>query len=156
MSDLAWPVAPPASSWIVDAAPLSMPAQVWVAVIIVQYQVSRRDIPVTQPLSSAAMLFAPRTEETMTTAKVVAAAATEQECRQLLVEWKTANTTVGGEEIVTSVPFGVVPVSGAARATTRCIDCGREIGDGFRCDPCVKVYWQSLRDADPDWATETA
>ena len=156
MSELAWPVAPPSSSWIVDAAPPSMPAEVWVAVIVVQYQVSRRDIPVTTPLTSAAMLFAPRTEETMTTAKVVAAAANEQDCRQALSAWKQANPGIGGDEIVTAVAFGPDVVSVPARATTRCIDCGREIGDGFRCDPCVKVYWQSLRDADPDWATETA
>lgn len=157
MSDLAWPAAPPATSWTIDQDVPSL-AQVWVAVIIVQYQVSRRDIPVTQPLTSAAMLFAPRTEETMTTAKVVAAAASEEECRQLLAEWKTANTSVGGEEIVTCVPFGpdavkdIVP----ARAVAHCIDCGGEIGDGFRCDPCAKKYWQLLRDADPDWATEPA
>lgn len=156
MSDLAWPVAPPALSWTIDAEVPAMPTEVWVAVIVVQYQVSRKDIPVTQPLTSAAMLFAPRVDETMTRAVVVATATTEAECRQLLVEWKTANTTVGGEEIVTSVPFGRAPRASTVRAVSHCIDCGREIGDGFRCDPCSKKHWQTLRDADPDWATETA
>ena len=156
MSDLAWPAAPPAVDWAVkDEAPVAL-SQVWVAVIVVQYQMSRRDIPVTQPLTSAAMLFAPRTEESMTRAVVVAAATTEEQCRQLLAEWKTANTTIGGEEIVTSVPFGRAASANSVRAVAHCIDCGGEIGDGFRCDPCTKKYWQLLRDADPDWASEPA
>ena len=68
----------------------------------------------------------------------------------------TVNTGLGGEEIVTSVPFGPDPVADvvSVRAMAHCIDCGREIGDGFRCDPCVKKYWQALRDADPDWASQ--
>jgi hypothetical protein len=160
MSDLAWPVAPPALSWEVEKGePFSTTlSEVWVAVIILTYQVSRKDIPVTQTLSSAAMLFAPRTDETMTTAKVVAAAKDEAECREALDAWKRANPHMGGEEIVTSVPFGRDRAAGAALPVgpaARCIDCGLPIGDGFRCDPCVKKFWQKLRDTDPDYATQT-
>ena len=138
---MAWPTAPPA----VEVN------EVWVAVVVVTYEVSVRNLPVTAQLSSAAMLFAPRVNETRTSAKVVAAATTEQECRQLLVEWKAQNTTVSGEEVVSAVALGrqgTTAKSALPAPEVRCIECHVVIGAGFRCERCAKAFHASLRAAD--------
>jgi hypothetical protein len=146
VTELLWPVAPPVAEV----------TEVWVAVVVVAYEVSVRNVPITDQLTSSAMLFAPRVNETRTSAKVVAAATTEQECRQLLVEWKAAHPGTAGEEVVSAVALGRLGTTASAAALPapegRCIECHVQIGDGFRCERCTKAYWAALREADPELA----
>lgn len=145
-----WPTAPPAP----DVERL---AEVWVAVMVVVSEVSFKDRPATAPLSGRAALFAPVRTEVRTSARVVAAAVSEAECRELLAEWRAVNPGTQGEEVVSPVGLGRVGSGGHYAAADQapgpsCISCGQPIGDGFRCDPCTKAYWAKLRAADPDLA----
>ena len=138
MSDLVWPVAPP---------PVAKPdlAEVWVAALVVTAVISRRNVAVTQPLSSAGNLFAPVVDETITRALVVAAAATEEECRRALSEWHVSHPDVHGEDIVSKVPFGLVSAGerGGPEAVKHCQECEAPIpgGLGFFCERCTKAMW---------------
>lgn len=140
MSDLVWPVAPPPTPALSSSV-----TEVWVAALVVTAIISRRNMPVTQPLSSAGSLFAPIVDETITRAVVVVAAATEEECRRALNEWHISHPDIHGEDIVSKVPFGLVNAGehGGPEAVKHCQECEAAIpgGLGFFCERCTKAMW---------------
>ena len=137
MSDLVWPVAPPPTPGPVDLL------EVWVAALTVTAVINRRNIPVTQPLSSLGSLFAPTAQETITATVLVAAAATEEECRRALGEWRVAHPDVQGDDVVSKVPFGLAPVREHSGPEKRCQECDAPVpgGLGFFCERCTKAMW---------------
>jgi hypothetical protein len=117
-------------------------SEVWVAALVVTAIVNRRAMPVTAPLSSVDALFGPTTNETITRAMVVAAAATEDECRKALSDWHNLHPDVHGEDIVDKVPFGRVNAGEqSAPEERRCQECGGPAGIGFFCERCTKAMW---------------
>jgi hypothetical protein len=153
VSALTWPTGPAGP----ELVPLR-PGQVWVAVLVVTAEVSFRDRPATGQLTSVAALFAPARTETRTSARIVAAAVSEAECRAALHDWREANPGVQGEEVVSLVALGRAPVGLASvshdqpNPAPRCISCSAPIAAGFRCGPCTQAYWAQLRAQDQDLA----
>ena len=117
------------------------------AALVVTAIISRKNLPQTQPLSSVNSLFAPTVDETITRAMVVAAAATEEECRRALGDWHIRNPDVHGEDIVSKVPFGLVPFVEHSGPEKRCQECDKPVpgGLGFFCEACTKAMWARSR-----------